>query len=141
MLIKDVMCRDVKIIRIDTPLAVAARLMRDSDCGYLPIGENDRLKGAVTDRDIVVRGLADGLKPDAPVSEVMTDRIVYCMESDHVEVAARHMKAEQIRRLAVLDADRRIVGVVSIGDIARVTEDRELTGGIETAVAEDKLAA
>ncbi|UDF04209.1 CBS domain-containing protein [Asticcacaulis sp. AND118] len=141
MLIKDVMCRDVKIIRIDTPLAVAARLMRDSDCGYLPIGENDRLKGAVTDRDIVVRGLAEGLKPDAPVSEVMTDRIVYCMDSDHVEVAARHMKAEQIRRLAVLDADRRIVGVVSIGDIARVTADRELTGGIETAVAEDKWAA
>jgi CBS domain-containing protein len=141
MLIKDVMCRDIKIIRQDTPLAVAARLMRDCDCGYLPVGEDDRLKGAVTDRDIVVRGLAEGLNPDAPVSEVMTDRIVYCMDSDHVEVAARHMKAEQIRRLAVLDANRRIVGVLSIGDIARVTEDRDLTGSIENAVAEDTVAA
>jgi CBS domain-containing protein len=76
MLIKDAMCRDVKIIRPDTPIAVAARLMRDCDCGYLTVGEDDRLKGAVTDRDIVVRGLAEGLNPDAPVSDVMTDRIV-----------------------------------------------------------------
>lgn len=63
------------------------------------------------------------------------------MESDHVEVAARHMKAQQIRRLAVLDANRRIVGVLSIGDIARVTEDRDLTGSIESAVAEDTVPA
>ena len=141
MRIYDVMCTDFKIVSPDTSLRAASRLMRDCDCGYLPVGEGDRLKGAITDRDIVVRGLAEGLGADATVSEVMTERIVYCYENDDVREAAQHMKDQQIRRLAVLNAEKRIVGVVSLGDIARECEDAELTGDIENAVAEDTLMA
>lgn len=142
MRIHDVMSTDFKIVSPDTSLRAAARLMRDCDCGYLPVGEDDRLKGAVTDRDIIVRGLAEGLKPEDTVADVMTDRIVYCYENDDVEEAAQHMKDEQIRRLAVLNAEKRIVGVVSLGDIARAMEDTKLTGEITKAVAEEtRLAA
>ncbi|MEM9965895.1 MAG: CBS domain-containing protein [Asticcacaulis sp.] len=141
MRIYDVMCTDFKIVSPETSLRVAARLMRDYDCGYLPVGDNDRLVGAVTDRDIVVRGLGEGLGPEATIDEVMTDRIVYCFENDDVLEAAQHMKDQQIRRLAVLNAEKRIVGVVSLGDIARECEDAELTGDIENAVAEDTLMA
>jgi len=141
MRIYDVMCRDFKIVSPDTSLRAAARLMRDCDCGYLPVGQGDRLKGAVTDRDIVVRGLAEGLGPEATVDEVMTDSIVYCFENDDVREAAEQMKDQQIRRLAVLNAEKRIVGVVSLGDIARECVDASLTGDIENAVAEDTLMA
>ncbi|MFT4090117.1 MAG: CBS domain-containing protein [Asticcacaulis sp.] len=141
MRVYDVMCTDFRIVSPDTPLQVAARLMRDYDCGYLPVGENDRLMGAVTDRDIVVRGLGEGLDARAAISDVMTDRIVYCYENDDVREAAELMKDQQIRRLAVLNAEKRIVGVVSLGDIARECEDAELTGDIENAVAEDTLMA
>ncbi|ESQ77859.1 CBS domain-containing protein [Asticcacaulis sp. YBE204] len=142
MLVRQVMCTDVRIVHPSTSFREAAQMMRDRDCGFLPVGSNDRLQGAVTDRDIVIRGLAEGKKPDAPVSDVMSDRIIYCFDEDDVEDAARRMKRDQIRRLAVLNADRRLVGVVSLGDIARGCEDERLTGDIENAVAEDtKVAA
>lgn len=136
MQVKEIMCTDVTIIRPDTTLRDAATRMRDCDCGYLPVGENDRLTGAVTDRDIIIRGIAAGLDPDdALVKEVMTGKIEYCFENDNVEDAAQHMKKDQIRRLVVLNDEKRLTGVVSVGDIARVCGDNHLTGEIEEGVA------
>lgn len=135
MQIKDIMTADFKIIRPDTTLREAAQYMRDRDCGYLPVGENDRLQGAVTDRDIVVRGLAQGMDAEAAVESLMTQKVVYCFEDDDVHAAAEKMKREQIRRLVVLDRNKRMTGVVTVGDIARSCNDQALLGDIEDKVA------
>lgn len=136
MLVKDIMTTHFQLATPQTTLREAARMMRDGDFGYLPVGDNDRLKGAVTDRDIVIRGIADGLGPDAHVSEVLSEIIVYCFEDDEIAEAADIMKMEQIRRLAVLNSDKRLAGIITLGDIARITEDKRLTGDIETRVAQ-----
>ncbi len=136
MKVKDVMCRDVKLIQPDTTLREAAQYMRDCDCGYLPVGEHDRLVGAVTDRDIIVRGIAAGHNPDdVMVRDVMTARIIYIYEDDDVQSAASKMKEMQIRRLIVLNRNKRMTGVVSVGDIARASKDDRLTGDIECGIA------
>ncbi|EGF93522.1 CBS domain pair family protein [Asticcacaulis biprosthecium C19] len=136
MLVRDIMTTKFQLVAPDTSLGEAAKLMRDGDFGYLPVGEDDRLKGAVTDRDIVIRGLAEGRGPNATVAEVLSEQIVYCFEDDEINEAADIMKLEQIRRLAVLNSDKRLVGIISLGDIARITEDKRLTGDIETQVAQ-----
>ncbi|MBW8881839.1 MAG: CBS domain-containing protein [Asticcacaulis sp.] len=135
MLVRDIMTTSFQLATPQMTLREAAQLMRDGDFGYLPVGDDDRLRGAVTDRDIVIRGLADGKGPDATVAEVLSQTILYCFDDDEIAEAADIMKLEQIRRLAVLNRDKRLVGVVSLGDIARVTEDKRLTGDIETRVA------
>ena len=135
MLVKDVMTTDFRLVAPDTSLRQAAELMRDGDYGYLPVGENDRLVGAVTDRDIVVRGIASGYEPQTPIKEVLSKSIIYCFEDDEIAEAADLMKREQIRRLCVLNGDKRLVGVISLGDIARVGYNTKLTGDIETEVA------
>ncbi len=136
MLVKDIMTQDFKLATPEMTLRQAAQLMRDGSFGYLPVGNNDRLTGAVTDRDIVVRGLAEGLGPDATIDEVLSETILYCFEDDEVAEAADIMKLEQVRRLAVLSANKRIIGIISLGDIARITDDKRLTGDIETQVAQ-----
>jgi CBS domain-containing protein len=136
MRIKDIMTRDFQVATSRTTLQEAAEIMRNGGFGYLPVREGDKLKGAVTDRDIVVRGLADGFGPEAPILHVMSENIVYCLEDDDIREAADLMQREQIRRLAVLDDHKRLVGVASLGDIARITDDRALTGAIEVQVAQ-----
>ncbi|ESQ87435.1 inosine-5'-monophosphate dehydrogenase [Asticcacaulis sp. AC460] len=136
MLVRDIMTTKFHLVSPQTSLGEAAKLMRDGDFGYLPVGDNDRLKGAVTDRDMVIRGLAEGRGPNATVAEVLSEQIVYCFDDDEIAEAADIMKLEQIRRLAVLNQDKRLVGVVTLGDIARITEDKRLTGDIETQVAQ-----
>lgn len=137
--VKDMMCTSFKIIRPDTTLREAAQHMCDHDCGYLPVGENDRLSGAVTDRDIVVRGIARGHDPEITgVDQVMTEKVVYCFEGDDVDEAAALMKREQIRRLVVLSEQKRMVGILTVGDIARASQDTRLTGDIELSVAQEK---
>ena len=111
-------------------------MMRDGNFGYLPIGDNDRLVGAVTDRDIVVRGVAVGYEPQTALNEVMSRSVVYCMEDDEIAEAGDLMSREQIRRLCVLNADKRMVGVVTLGDIARVGYNAKLTGNIESQVVQ-----
>lgn len=136
MQVQEVMCKNVKVIQPDATLEEAAKLMQELECGYLPIGENDRLQGAVTDRDIVIRAIAEGKDPSsATVKEVMTGKIEFCFEEDNIEDAARQMKEKQIRRLVVLNKDKRLIGVLSIGDIARECGDKHMTGDIETGVA------
>jgi CBS domain-containing protein len=131
MKIKEIMKKKVKLIQPDTTLREAAEFMKELDCGYLPVGENDRITGVITDRDIIVRGIAAGHNPDdAMVKDVMTGKLHYCFEEDDVKVAAQRMKNEQIRRLVVLSSDKRMTGVVSLGDIAGHGNDNHLTGEI-----------
>ena len=135
MLVNDLMSSDFRTASPDMSLQEVAEMMRDGDYGYVPIMENDRLIGALTDRDIVIRGVALGLEAGSSLRQVMTEDILYCFEDDDIEDAADIMKAKQIRRLAVLNEAKQLVGVISLGDIARIAKQPKLTGDIETQVA------
>jgi CBS domain-containing protein len=118
-----------------TPLLELARLMRDHNIGAIPIGENDRLVGMVTDRDIVCRGLATGLDlGKATARDVMSKGIFYCRDSQEIADAAHTMEQNKVRRLPVIDDSKRLVGVLSVGDISR-TGERALCGEIVQATA------
>ncbi|MDH6590408.1 CBS domain-containing protein [Variovorax sp. TBS-050B] len=116
--IKDVMSRDVQVISPDATIAEAARRMREGDFGMMPVGENDRLVGAISDRDIVVRGLAEGRDGTAKVRDVMSDGIRWAYDDETVERAALIMAQYQIRRLPVINHDKRLVGILALGDVA-----------------------
>lgn len=116
--IKDVMSREVQVIGPDASIAEAARCMRDGDFGMMPVGENDRLIGAISDRDIAIRGVADGRDSSAKVREVMSDGIRWVYEDETVERAALIMAQYQVRRLPVINRDKRLVGIVALGDVA-----------------------
>lgn len=118
MKISELMTRSVEIIEPDTTLQKAARTMHDIDAGCLPVQENDRLVGMVTDRDIAVRGVGEGRNATAPVSDVMSREVLYCFEDQEVDEVCRNMGEIQVRRLPVLNRDKRLVGIVSLGDIA-----------------------
>jgi CBS domain-containing protein len=119
MKIRDVMTPHAKCIGPDSTLVEVARQMRELDVGSLPICENDRLAGMVTDRDLVLRGIAEARDPGStPVRELMSPGIVYIFEEQDVGEAARLMEVKKIRRLPVLNRDKRLVGIVSLGDLA-----------------------
>jgi CBS domain-containing protein len=123
MQVLDVMTRDVETIAPDASLQQAAEAMEAMDVGSLPVCDGRRLVGAITDRDIVVRGVATGRSPvEMVVRECMTEDISYAFEEEDSEEVLARMKTLQIRRLAVLDKDKNLVGIVSLGDIA--TEPR-----------------
>ena len=137
MQLKEIMTREPVVIAPDTTLKDAAATMRDLDSGVVPVGEHDRLVGMLTDRDITVRATAEGKDPGStPVREVMTEKIVYCYEDDDLEAAARKMEEHQIRRLIVLDRDKRLVGIASLGDLAVHTPSDRLAGEVTEAVSE-----
>ena len=137
MQVSKVMTRDAECVRPDNTLQEAARKMRDLDVGPLPVCEDDRLVGMVTDRDIAVRGTAEGRDPkSATVRQVMTPELVYCYEDQDVGEAARLMKENQVRRLVVLNRDKRLVGIVSLGDLAVETGNEKLAGNTLEAVSE-----
>ena len=119
MLVQEIMTRRVEVIDPETTLAEAAQKMRDEAIGALPVGENDRLIGMITDRDIVVRGVAQDCAPgDTCVREVMSQGICYCFEDEAVETAAELMSERQVRRLPVLNHDRRLVGFLAMADLS-----------------------
>ena len=119
MKVRKIMSKDVRIVSADDTLQKAAKLMADTDTGALPVCENDRLVGMLTDRDITVRAVAQGKAPGhCKVRDVMSSEIKYIFEDDSVRDAARTMSDLQVRRLPVLDRDKRLVGIVSLGDIA-----------------------
>jgi CBS domain-containing protein len=129
MKIRDVMTRSVELVNPDTSLQEAARKMRETDTGFLPVGENDRLAGTLTDRDITIRAVAEGRDPkSAKVRDAMSDEIVYVFEDAETAEAADLMAQRQIRRLPVLNQDKRLVGVVSLGDLATRTPDDDVVG-------------
>lgn len=128
MKISERMTRDVEIAAPTQSIVEAARLMADLDVGALPVGENDRLVGMVTDRDIVVRALAQGRGPDTPIRDVMSPEIKYCYEDQTIDEVARNMGDIQIRRLAVLNREKRLVGIISLGDVATSDAQKERSG-------------
>ena len=117
--IKDIMTRDVAVAQLDDTLQSAAQSMQRLNIGALPVCEGKLLAGMVTDRDITVRGVADGLDPaSARVREVMSGDVLSCHAEDTVDQVMAVMGSAQVRRLAVLDADQCIVGIVALGDLA-----------------------
>jgi CBS domain-containing protein len=118
MKVSEVMTRDVRLIEPNQSIRDAARLMAELDAGIMPVREGDRLVGMITDRDIAVRAVAQGRGPDTPVREVMTDEVKYCFEDDDTKDVARNMAEIQVRRLPVLTRDKRLVGIISLGDMA-----------------------
>lgn len=129
MRIKEIMSSKPDLLAPTDTLKKAASLMREHDFGFLPIGENDRLIGVVTDRDITTRGVAQGKDPDkTPVKDVMTKEVWYCFEDDDDKKAVKSMEDKQIRRLMVLNKDKRLTGVVSLGDIATKCKNKSLSG-------------
>ena len=119
MRISEIMTRDVHVASPDDTIAMVAREMAENDIGFLPVGENDRLVGMITDRDIVVRCVADGRDDKTRVEDIMTADVKYCFEDEEVSDVARNMGDEQVRRLPVVDRNKRLVGVVSLADAAR----------------------
>ena len=118
MRIAEVMTRDVRIASPDETLRQAASMMAAIDAGVLPVGDNGRLVGMITDRDIAIRGVGKGLGPDSAIREVMSKDVKYCFEDDDLEEVSRNMGDIQVRRLPVLDHDKKLVGIVSLGDLA-----------------------
>ena len=120
MKLKGIMTRDVEVIHPDDSLQTAAQKMQDRDIGFLPVCDGDRLVGVVSDRDIIVRVIAEGMDPKAMIGrDLVTAPVIYCFEDQDVDEAARIMQDNQIRRLVILNRDKRLVGVVSLGDLAR----------------------
>lgn len=118
MKVGECMTSDVRIANPDETLQQAALAMAECDAGILPVGENDRLVGMITDRDIAIRAIGDGKGPDAKVRDVMSAEVKYCFDDDPVEDVLRNMSEQQIRRLPVLNREKRLVGIISLSDLA-----------------------
>jgi CBS domain-containing protein len=125
MKISEVMTPNVELASPTDTIQQAAKLMARIDAGVLPVGENDRLVGMITDRDIAIRAVGEGRGPDTQVGEIMSSEVKYCFEDDDLEEVAENMAELQVRRLPVLNRDKRLIGIVSIGDIAREHQPRE----------------
>jgi CBS domain-containing protein len=119
MNVNSCMSKDVRITSPNVSIREAAQIMKEIDTGFLPVGENDRLVGMITDRDIAVRAVGKGKGPDTPVRAVMTEEIHYCFEDEDLESVADQMGELQVRRLPVLNRDKRVVGIISLSDICR----------------------
>ena len=128
MQVHDIMTRKVELTNPSTTIRDVARKMRADSIGALPVGENDRLIGMVTDRDIVVRAVAEERLPgNTSVREVMSEKICYCFEDDDVDEAAKIMAEHQVKRLPVLNRQKRLVGIVALSDLGRSDGDSAQT--------------
>ena len=120
MRVSEAMTREVRVATPGQTIRDVAKMMAEIDAGAMPVGENDRLVGMITDRDIAIRAVAEGKGPETPVREVMSDsKVLYCFEDDDLNDVAKNMGSEQVRRLPVVNKDKRLVGIVSIGNIAQ----------------------
>ncbi len=135
MQVKDAMHKTAEWAEVTTPVQLVAAKMRDLDIGAIPIGEKDRLVGMVTDRDIAMRAVAAGKDASKLTArDVMSNGIVYCRDTEDVNDAVRIMEQKQIRRLPVLNDQKRLVGVLSLGDIAHHAP-RQIAGEALSAVS------
>jgi CBS domain-containing protein len=119
MQVAECMTSTVKTIRPDETLKSAGKLMLESDIGVLPVTDGERLIGMITDRDIVVRALAQGLGPDARVRDAMSSEVLYCFGDQEVDEVAENMSDIKVRRLPVVDRNKRLIGLLSTGDLTR----------------------
>ena len=126
MKVCDAMTPDVQLCTPDDTLRDAAEAMAALGVGLLPVADGERLVGMITDRDIAVRAVAQGKGPDTPVSEIMSREVKYCSESDDIDTVAANMADLKLRRLPVVNGQKRLVGIISLGDIA-------LSGGPDDA--------
>jgi CBS domain-containing protein len=126
MKVSDVMSADVCVARPQDDIRHVAREMAARDVGILPVGENDKLVGMITDRDIAIRGIAQGKGPDAKVQDVMTTDVKYCYDDQDVADITQNMGDIQVRRLPVVNRQKRLVGIITIGDIAASSDGRNL---------------
>jgi CBS domain-containing protein len=120
MKVSEAMSRNVHVASPDETICDVAKAMAAMDAGALPVGDNDRLVGMITDRDIAVRAVAERKGPDTPVREVMTREVKYCFEDEELGHVAANMGDIRVRRLPVMTRDKRLVGIVSLGDVAMV---------------------
>jgi CBS domain-containing protein len=118
MKISNCMSKDVQIAEADQTIRQAAQTMARLDAGVMPVREDDRLVGMITDRDIAIRGVAMGKGPDTEIRDVMSTDVKYCYDDDEVEEVLHNMGDLQVRRLPVLNRNKRLVGIVSLGDLA-----------------------
>ena len=137
MKVQEIMSQNVECIEPETLIAKAAEKMRERDIGFLPICESDRLIGTVTDRDITIRSVAEGRDPRlAPVREIMTQSVFYSYDDDDVERVGKYMQERDVHRMLILNRQKRLVGVITIGDIAKASGAKELAGETLGDIAE-----
>jgi CBS domain-containing protein len=137
MKVREIITPDPQCVSPDALLVDVAQRMKSLDVGMLPICENDRLVGALTDRDITIRAVAQGLDPKmTKVRQVMTRDVIYCFDSQSLKDAAHLMEERQIRRLPVLNEDKRLIGIVSLGDLAVRPGKERLAGEVLERVSE-----
>jgi CBS domain-containing protein len=127
MRVSEAMSRDVRVANPGQSIRDVAKIMAEIDAGAMPVGENDRLVGMITDRDIAIRAVALGKGPDTPVREVMSQDVKYVFEDEDLEHVAENMSDIQVRRLPVVNREKRLVGIVSLGDVAQ-KEDKKTAG-------------
>jgi CBS domain-containing protein len=134
MRVSEAMTREVRLATPGQSIRDAAKMMAEIDAGALPVGENDRLIGMITDRDIAIRAVAQGKGPDTPVRDVMsTQQVLYCFDDEDLDHVAKNMSDEQVRRLPVVNREKRLVGIVSLGDLAN--RERKAAGKAVTGVS------
>jgi CBS domain-containing protein len=128
MRVSEAMTTDVVLVDPDRTIREAAQMMAERDIGALPVSQGDRLVGMITDRDIAVRGVAKGCDANTKVGDVMSREVKYCFDDDDLDDVASNMGDIQVRRLPVLNRDKRLVGIVSLGDVAACESDPSKTG-------------
>jgi CBS domain-containing protein len=131
MKVSECMTSQVETVRADQTVQEAAKFMLQADAGSIPVTDGDRLIGMITDRDIAVRGIAKGNGPDTLVRELMTDDLIVARTDEDIEEVARKMSAAQVRRLPVIDKDERLCGIISLGDLARETDNETAEQALE----------
>ena len=135
MKVSEAMTRDVRVANPNETIRDAARVMAEINAGVLPVGENDRLVGMITDRDIAVRAVAEGKAPSTKVRDVMSSEVLYCYDDQDVDEVARNMGDVQVRRLPVVNRDKRLVGIISLGDVA-CSEGGDVAGDAVTQISQ-----
>src|SRR5262245_61024258 len=129
MQLGEIMTREVEVVNFNAPLQKAAVMMKNLDVGMVPVCDGEKLKGTLTDRDITIRATAEGCDPTrTKVCDIMSTNIAYCFEDQDIEEAMSLMEAQQIRRLPILSRDHRLVGIVSLGDLAVHSGEKEMVG-------------
>jgi len=135
MKVSEAMTRDVRVANPNETIRDAARMMAEINAGSLPVGENDRLVGVITDRDIAVRAVAEGKAPTTKVRDIMSPEVLYCFDDQDLDDVARNMGDVKVRRLPVVNRDKRLVGIISLGDLA-CHEDLETAGDTVAQVSQ-----
>jgi CBS domain-containing protein len=137
MKISEIMTSDVEVVTPEQPMQQAARLMLQIDAGVVPVQDGESLIGIVTDRDIAVRGVAEGRAPETPIREVMSEKPLFCFDDDEVRDVAMKMSEAQVRRFPVLSREaQKLVGIVSLGDLTRAADQGQAAAAALDGISE-----